>query len=167
VDEADRLLRQDYQGWLPEVLRQINPLASNQQQQQQQQQQQAQGQVQQPDASSTSCSASGFLSPLLPCSGTNSSSSPRLLKLVVSATLTRDPSKLLRLQLHYPRYITLADVAHRWGVQQVKACNDQVLLGQASSRMLLLRINIQAEVGQVVSSSHTPVTCSVTIFKIA
>ncbi|WIA32126.1 hypothetical protein OEZ86_002976 [Tetradesmus obliquus] len=49
-------------------------------------------------------------------SSSSSSSSPRLLKLVVSATLTRDPSKLLRLELHYPRYITLADVAHRYAV---------------------------------------------------
>jgi ATP-dependent RNA helicase DDX51/DBP6 len=121
VDEADRLLRQDYQGWLPEVLRQINPNANSQQQQEQQQH--LQDCLQQPDVSSTSCSSSSFLSPLLPCSGagsssssSSSSSSPRLLKLVVSATLTRDPSKLLRLELHYPRYITLADVAHRCGI---------------------------------------------------
>ncbi|KAF6254695.1 P-loop containing nucleoside triphosphate hydrolase protein [Scenedesmus sp. NREL 46B-D3] len=118
VDEADRLLRQDYQGWLPEVLRQINTHGSSHQQQHQ-----WQAHLQQPDSSSTSTSttttssSSTFLSPLLPCSGSSSSSSsPRLLKLVVSATLTRDPSKLLRLELHYPRYITLAGVMHRYAV---------------------------------------------------
>jgi ATP-dependent RNA helicase DDX51/DBP6 len=119
VDEADRLLRQDYQGWLPEVLRQIQAHGSSQQQLQQQQQQQLQQDpqphMQAPDLSSggSSCSSSSFLSPMLPCSGSDGSSSPRLLKLVVSATLTRDPSKLLRLELHYPRYITLAGVMHR------------------------------------------------------
>jgi ATP-dependent RNA helicase DDX51/DBP6 len=112
VDEADRLLRQDYQGWLPEVLRQIKAHGSSQQQQQLD----LQDHMQHPNHSSASSSRSGdsFLSPLLPCSGSSSSSSsPRLLKLVVSATLTRDPSKLLRLELHYPRYITLAGVVHR------------------------------------------------------
>jgi ATP-dependent RNA helicase DDX51/DBP6 len=114
VDEADRLLRQDYQGWLPEVLQQIKVHGSSQQHQQQQLG--LQDHMGLPDHSSASSSRSSdcFLNPLLPCSGSDSSSSsPRLLKLVVSATLTRDPSKLLRLELHYPRYITLAGVVHR------------------------------------------------------
>eukprot|EP00878_Enallax_costatus_P014990 GHUV01015694.1.p1 GENE.GHUV01015694.1~~GHUV01015694.1.p1 ORF type:complete len:376 (+),score=142.16 GHUV01015694.1:952-2079(+) len=114
VDEADRLLRQDYQGWLPEVLQQIqhSNIGNDIDQQQQQQTQQAGGTPQlHLDSSSI----------LLPYS---TSSSNRLLKLIVSATLTRDPSKLLRLELHNPRYITLTDVHHRYalpkGLQQYR-----------------------------------------------
>jgi ATP-dependent RNA helicase DDX51/DBP6 len=38
----------------------------------------------------------------------------RVVKLVVSATLTRDPSKLKRLDLHCPRYIAASSEDHRY-----------------------------------------------------
>jgi ATP-dependent RNA helicase DDX51/DBP6 len=38
----------------------------------------------------------------------------QVLKLVVSATLTRDPSKLMRLELSCPRFIALTDVSRRY-----------------------------------------------------
>ena len=38
----------------------------------------------------------------------------RVIKLVVSATLTRDPSKLQRLHLHHPRYIATSAADHRY-----------------------------------------------------
>lgn len=37
----------------------------------------------------------------------------RVLKIVASATLTRDPSKIERLGLHCPRYIALGATDHR------------------------------------------------------
>jgi superfamily II DNA/RNA helicase len=58
VDEVDRLLRQDYQGWLAAV-----------------------------NEATEACRNRGF----------------RALKIAVSATLTRDPAKLSKLQLHAPR----------------------------------------------------------------
>lgn len=120
VDEADRLLRQDYQGWLPEVLQQLHYDDSNNTQmqplsawQQQQRSEQAGAGLPQLDISSSNM--------LLPYS---TSSSNRVLKLIVSATLTADPSKLLRLLLHNPRYITLTGVHHRYvlptGLQQYR-----------------------------------------------
>lgn len=39
-----------------------------------------------------------------------------MVKLVVSATLTRDPSKLARLALHCPRYIATSAQDHRYHV---------------------------------------------------
>lgn len=38
----------------------------------------------------------------------------RVVKVVVSATLTRDPSKVERLGLHCPRYIAMTSQDHRW-----------------------------------------------------
>eukprot|EP00963_Diacronema_lutheri_P009343 scaffold840_cov344-Pavlova_lutheri.AAC.60 len=40
--------------------------------------------------------------------------SPRPVKIVLSATLTRDPAKLGKLELHHPRYITLASTSQRY-----------------------------------------------------
>lgn len=133
VDEADRLLRQDYQGWLPEVLshvRRLQPAATGsgssnvlrQQPAPSSDHQQRHSEVPAPTAYADSMDL-----PLLPystsaggsiSSTSSGSNAPRLLKLVVSATLTRDPSKLLRLELHQPRYITLAGVVQRYAVPQ-------------------------------------------------
>ena len=112
VDETDRLLRQAYQDWLPKVMaalqqpwaaaaagggpaapavgggwgaRDAAGLAAPEQQQEQQQQQ-----------------ASGR------------QPARRVVKFVVSATLTRDPSKIDRLGLHCPRYIAMSAGAW-WG----------------------------------------------------
>jgi ATP-dependent RNA helicase DDX51/DBP6 len=91
VDEADRLLRQDYQNWLPAVLAQL-------------------------ESGSGGGPGGGGLGggadprcpvPLLPFG------QPRPLKLIVSATLTRDPSKLARLRLHCPRFIALTALGGR------------------------------------------------------
>jgi len=122
VDEADRLLRQDYQNWLPEVLHQTEQRQQHvsshqsslhlllQQQQQQHQPNQTQHRNLQPYSSSSSNSM-----PLLPY-GSSSSSRPRCVKLIVSATLTRDPGKLLRLGLHNPRVLTLTEVNRRYSL---------------------------------------------------
>lgn len=108
VDETDRLLRQAYQGWLPKVMAALHgssgsssselaieaepgsAAAAPGEQPQGEEQQQAQ-QEQQPR---------------------------RVVKFVVSATLTRDPSKIDRLQLTCPRYITMSA-----GVQQQQQRN--------------------------------------------
>lgn len=70
VDEADRILRQSYQGWLPLVL------ASARQR---------------------------FPRTMI---GERGSASRRLKKMVISATLTRDPARLAGLHLHAPRLLT-------------------------------------------------------------
>jgi ATP-dependent RNA helicase DDX51/DBP6 len=125
VDEADRLLRQEYQNWLPEVLHQTEQQQQQhvsshqsslhlllQQQQHQHQPNQTQHQNLQPYSSSSSSSSSSM--PLLPYG--SSSSRPRCVKLIVSATLTRDPGKLLRLGLHNPRFLTLTEVNRRYSL---------------------------------------------------
>jgi superfamily II DNA/RNA helicase len=86
VDETDRLLRQDYQNWLPAVLASL-PASP-------------------PPGGGGGPPGGG--APLLPFSGPR-----RVIKLVVSATLTRDPSKLARLQLHCPRFISLTALGGR------------------------------------------------------
>mmetsp|Transcript_8094 Transcript_8094/g.26918 ORF Transcript_8094/g.26918 Transcript_8094/m.26918 type:complete len:338 (+) Transcript_8094:683-1696(+) len=71
VDEADRLLRQDYQGWL---------------------------------AAAGGAGAKDRAPPRLE-SGERPRSGPRVVKLVASATLTRDPAKIARLRLSSPLYV--------------------------------------------------------------
>ena len=41
----------------------------------------------------------------------------RVVKVVASATLTRDPAKIARLGLHCPRYLALTAADHRRGLQ--------------------------------------------------
>ncbi|KAK7827707.1 dead-box atp-dependent rna helicase 1 [Quercus suber] len=89
VDETDRLLGEAYQSWLPTVL-----------------------QLTHSSDESFYPHASNFL----PFSfnslktrrrwGFKGKPSPRLVKMVVSATLTRDPSKLAQLDLHHPLFLT-------------------------------------------------------------
>ena len=85
VDEADRLLRQTYQSWLPRVL---------------------------------SASSSNGDAPQ------NTKIAGRVVKFIVSATLTKDPSKLDRLGLYCPRYIAMTSDDHRYklpsGLQELK-----------------------------------------------
>ena len=75
VDETDRMLRQSYQDWLPNLTaalaKQKRPVQD------------------------------------------------RVVRVVVSATLTRDPSKVERLGLHCPRYIAMSSQDHRWGSCQI------------------------------------------------
>eukprot|EP00798_Chlamydomonas_sp_ICE-L_P014822 gene14822-20875_t len=94
VDETDRLLRQSYQEWLPHVLGHLEAASHTQK------------------AWATACStysAFGGKGAEMPFSHMH-----RVVKLVVSATLTRDPSKLQRLALHCPRYIATSAEDHRY-----------------------------------------------------
>lgn len=87
VDETDRLLRQSYQEWLPQVISQLSH----------------------PEhfAHQWAASSSGMQGEVTPSSTFGVPAmpfgAPRTVKLIVSATLTRDPSKLQRLALHCPR----------------------------------------------------------------
>ncbi|CAN6546084.1 unnamed protein product [Malus baccata var. baccata] len=93
VDETDRLLREAYQSWLPTVL-----------------------QITRPDDESFLPCAQNFLpSPFGSLKtirrsglerGFKGKSYPRLVKMVLSATLTQDPSKLAQLDLHHPLFLT-------------------------------------------------------------
>jgi ATP-dependent RNA helicase DDX51/DBP6 len=107
VDEADRLLRQDYQGWLPQVLANIRSSSPHG----------GGGGIMQEGVPWQQQAFSSRSLPWLeqPVS-TSSSTSSRVLKLVVSATLTRDPSKLQRLELACPRYIALTGVDRRYAL---------------------------------------------------
>lgn len=93
VDETDRLLRQAYQGWLPKVMAALHggsgsSGASSPSREQQGSEEPQQGsEQQQQDAQQPA---------------------RRVVKFVVSATLTRDPSKIDRLQLTCPRYIAMS-----------------------------------------------------------
>ncbi|KAJ9547335.1 hypothetical protein OSB04_019878 [Centaurea solstitialis] len=82
VDETDRLLREAYQSWLPTVLQ---------------------------------CTSSSIEGPFAYANnpipsiferGFKSKPYPRLVKMVLSATLTQDPSKLAQLDLHHPLFLT-------------------------------------------------------------
>ncbi|KAG6642111.1 hypothetical protein I3843_09G115900 [Carya illinoinensis] len=93
VDETDRLLREAYQSWLPTVLRLTRSS----------------------DESFYPC-ASNYLPPAFNSlktirrfgveRGFKGKPSPRLMKMVLSATLTQDPSKLAQLDLHHPLFLT-------------------------------------------------------------
>ena len=76
VDEADRLLRQSYQEWLPKV-----------------------------------GAASG-------AGGGEPGQGRRVVKVVASATLTRDPSKIARLGLTTPRYVAVTGGGQRYALPQ-------------------------------------------------
>lgn len=93
VDETDRLLREAYQSWLPTVLQLTRSK----------------------DESFYPC-ASNFLPSTFNSlktirrfgveRGFKGKPSPRLVKMVLSATLTQDPSKLAQLDLHHPLFLT-------------------------------------------------------------
>ncbi|KAK9268056.1 hypothetical protein L1049_010495 [Liquidambar formosana] len=93
VDETDRLLREAYQSWLPTVLQLT---CSN-------------------DESLFPCAKTclpytvGSLKTIRRYGverGFKGKSYPRLVKMVLSATLTQDPSKLVQLDLHHPLLLT-------------------------------------------------------------
>lgn len=159
VDEADRLLRQDYQGWLPEVLQQVQqhqgsssggggggclPFVTVEQQQHLQQQPASVGEYY--------LGGQGF--PELPYS----SGKNRCLKLLVSATLTRDPSKLLRLELHNPRYITLTDVQQRYTLPKTLTQYRVVVPAQHKPLALLGLLQTLADTSTIVFASSLETT---------
>ncbi|KAJ0092146.1 hypothetical protein Patl1_26412 [Pistacia atlantica] len=93
VDETDRMLREAYQAWLPTVLQLSR---SNYE-------------------SHFRCgntfnhSIFGSLKTIRRCGverGFKDKPYPRLVKMVLSATLTQDPSKLAQLDLHHPLFLT-------------------------------------------------------------
>lgn len=107
VDETDRLLRQSYQEWLPSVVSELSQPSHWSHAWQ------AAAAAAAPAATGAHPTATSHL--LLPSSaglqGLGSGAArmpfgvPRTVKLIVSATLTRDPSKLQRLDLHCPRLV--------------------------------------------------------------
>ncbi|KAG2450423.1 hypothetical protein HYH02_004925 [Chlamydomonas schloesseri] len=120
VDETDRLLRQSYQEWLPRVLAQLSPQHAALQQHLHVLAQHGLDIAGGSSSSSGSSShgggggAAGHFAALWPGASTGTAlpySVPRVVKIVVSATLTRDPAKLQRLALHHPRYVATAGSA--------------------------------------------------------
>ncbi|KAI4370962.1 hypothetical protein MLD38_019248 [Melastoma candidum] len=90
VDETDRLLRESYQSWLPTVLEMSNSKG---------------GQSEFLSLPSTF----GSLRTIRKCGverGFKGKCYPRLVKLILSATLTQDPGKLAQLELHHPLLLT-------------------------------------------------------------
>ncbi|MBA0788728.1 hypothetical protein Gotri_026982, partial [Gossypium trilobum] len=93
VDETDRLLREAYQSWLPTVLQLT----------------QSNEESLFPLANSFLSSTFGSLKTIRRCGverGFKGKPHPRLVKMVLSATLTQDPSKLAQLNLHHPLLMT-------------------------------------------------------------
>ncbi|XP_007025005.2 PREDICTED: DEAD-box ATP-dependent RNA helicase 1 [Theobroma cacao] len=93
VDETDRLLREAYQSWLPTVLQLT----------------QSNDESLFPYADSFLSSTFGSLKTIRRFGverGFKGKSYPRLVKMVLSATLTQDPSKLAQLSLHHPLLMT-------------------------------------------------------------
>jgi ATP-dependent RNA helicase DDX51/DBP6 len=107
VDETDRLLRQAYQGWLPKVMAALQGSGS------------CGSGADTPAETPAAVLAAAAVLPGEQQQGR--ALGHRVVKLVVSATLTHDPSKIDRLGLYCPRYI--ATSAGAWhasccGVQQ-------------------------------------------------
>ncbi|KAG7547408.1 DEAD/DEAH box helicase domain [Arabidopsis suecica] len=100
VDETDRLLREAYQSWLPTVL-QLTQTSDD-------------GLF--PSFTPFVPSAFGSLRTVRRQSverGFKGKPYPRLVKMVLSATLTQDPSKLIQLDLHHPLFMTTGGSRYR------------------------------------------------------
>ncbi|KAL6591422.1 hypothetical protein ACP70R_049925 [Stipagrostis hirtigluma subsp. patula] len=88
VDETDRMLREAYQSWLPTVIQLTHSIAQ--------------------DDSWHDTDGKTVLHPLTTIRrsgverGFKGKCYPRLAKIILSATLTQDPSKLSQLELHHP-----------------------------------------------------------------
>ncbi|XP_014508967.1 DEAD-box ATP-dependent RNA helicase 1-like isoform X1 [Vigna radiata var. radiata] len=101
VDEADRLLREDYQSWLPTVLKSTQSSNND-------------------DGGGGGDDVFQLGFPYSPwsrrsCSGVERGSNPhsRLAKVVLSATLTRDPGRLVQLNLHHPLFLSAGKMRYR------------------------------------------------------
>ncbi|PIN07106.1 DEAD-box ATP-dependent RNA helicase [Handroanthus impetiginosus] len=93
VDETDRLLREAYQSWLPTVLKLAYSF----------------NQTPFPCEDGVNLSTFGLLKTIRSFGverGFRDRPHPRLVKMVLSATLTQDPSKLAPLDLHRPLFLT-------------------------------------------------------------
>ncbi|KAL9236020.1 hypothetical protein vseg_010734 [Gypsophila vaccaria] len=93
VDETDRLLREAYQSWLPSVLKLV---------------QSSDGVSASPvnPFSTDFCGSFRTIRRVEVERYFNGKAYPRLVKMVLSATVTRDPSKLAQLELHHPLFLT-------------------------------------------------------------
>ncbi|CAL9102767.1 unnamed protein product [Musa textilis] len=97
VDETDRLLREAYQSWLPNVI------------------QLTQSNDQTGHARSIHV-IPGSLTTIRRCGvekGIKGKVYPRLVKMILSATLTQDPSKISQLDLHHPLLLTSGDKRYK------------------------------------------------------
>ncbi|KAH9318259.1 hypothetical protein KI387_020028, partial [Taxus chinensis] len=94
VDETDRLLREAYQYWLPNVL---HAEQSNDH-----------GNIGARIGPITTLRRAGVER------GFKGKTYPRVLKMISSATLTRDPSKLAQLDLHHPLFLALSGAKKRY-----------------------------------------------------
>ncbi|KAL5776823.1 hypothetical protein ACOSP7_009749 [Xanthoceras sorbifolium] len=93
VDETDRLLREAYQAWLPTVLQLTHTNHESHF----------------PCVNTFLPSTFGSLKTIRRCGverGFKDKPYPRLVKMVLSATLTQDPSKLAQLNLYHPLFLT-------------------------------------------------------------
>ncbi|KAF3450553.1 hypothetical protein FNV43_RR06640 [Rhamnella rubrinervis] len=100
VDETDRLLREAYQSWLPTVL-QLTRFSDE-------------GLF--PGAHTVRPSSLGSLKTVRRSGverGFKGKTYPRLAKMVLSATLTQDPSKLAQLDLHHPLFLTTGKLRYQ------------------------------------------------------
>ncbi|XP_057949469.1 DEAD-box ATP-dependent RNA helicase 1 isoform X2 [Malania oleifera] len=100
VDETDRLLREAYQSWLPTVLQLTRSVDE--------------GLF--PFGQTLLPSIFGSLKTIRRCGverGFKGKSYPRLVKIVLSATLTQDPSKLAQLDLHHPLFLTTGQMRYQ------------------------------------------------------
>jgi ATP-dependent RNA helicase DDX51/DBP6 len=101
VDETDRLLREAYQYWLPNVL---STAQSNHHE----------------NRGATWSSVSARLGPITTFRrdvlgrGFKTKTDPRVMKMILSATLTRDPSKLSQLALHQPLFLASTGAEKRY-----------------------------------------------------
>ncbi|KAK1280643.1 DEAD-box ATP-dependent RNA helicase 1 [Acorus gramineus] len=100
VDETDRLLREAYQSWLPMVLRLTSLNAQSMIAY-------AKAPVLTPLDSLTTIRRCGVER------GFKDKVFPRLVKMIVSATLTQDPSKLFQLDLHHPLFLTTGETRYK------------------------------------------------------
>uniref|UniRef100_A0A7C9DIE0 ATP-dependent RNA helicase n=1 Tax=Opuntia streptacantha TaxID=393608 RepID=A0A7C9DIE0_OPUST len=101
VDETDRLLREAYQSWLPTVLKLAQPSDD----------------VFAPHAEPFSPLNCGFFKTIRRMGaerGLKGIAYPRLVKMVLSATLTQDPGKLAQLDLHHPLFLTTGLTRYRF-----------------------------------------------------
>ncbi|KAL1833996.1 hypothetical protein ACET3Z_003647 [Daucus carota] len=104
VDETDRLLREAYQSWLPTVLQLTR----------------SSGGSLFPHAENFIPTTFGSIKTTRRMGverGFKGKSYPRLVKMILSATLTQDPSKLAQLELHHPLFMTAGKIRYQFPEQ--------------------------------------------------
>ncbi|KAI7866841.1 P-loop containing nucleoside triphosphate hydrolase protein [Spinellus fusiger] len=102
MDEADRLLSQSYQGWLAHTVQATHP-SDTVPSVAMEKKTTAYG-IPEADAVAPHCIRSHYA---LPCTDIDLTKAPSIQKLLFSATLTKDPSKIAALHLMDPEYISV------------------------------------------------------------